>query len=189
MKNLLILFSLALFTFSSCSKDNNGPLNGGGDGSDIPCQLSFKVTQPETINFNKCFGIQGVYSSAATSMSLIMTTGESEMDMTLAFSYEGNGTPIQLNKPYQLVSILTYEELTNTEDYHAVIPGSGGSLFDGKKYGLNTVQGTITYTSRQNDIYKGVFNFEAVQAVNGEDVPESVLKVVDGNFTGWVIHL
>src|SRR5690554_1486193 len=189
MKNLLILFSFALFTFSSCSKDKNGPLDDGGGSSDIPCELSFKVTQPETINFNKCWGIQGIYSSEATGLSLIMVTGESELDMTLTFSHNGNGNHLELNKPYQLISFLKYDEIANSEDFHGFIAGSGESLFDGKKYGSNTVQGTITYTSRQNDIYKGVFNFEAVETVNGEDIPESILKVVDGSFTSWIVHL
>lgn len=188
MKNLLILFSFAFFTFTSCSKDNIDPFDDGGS-SDIPCELSFKVIKPETINFNKCWSAQGIYSSAATGMSLILVTGESDLDMALTFSYTGEGTPLELNKPYPLISIVNYDELLNPQDYHGFIAGSGEKLFDGKKYGFNTVQGTITYTSRHQDIYRGVFHFEAVEAVNGEDIPESVLKVVDGSFSAWVIHL
>lgn len=186
MKKLIAILSIGLLVFYSCSKDKVlNPLEDNSDG--FPCELQFKITQPESFTFNRCMSTQGIYVSSETSLNLLLVTGESDSDATIAFQYMGNGRHIELNRSYNLVPMVGYDDMDNPQDSHGVLIGFGPDVFPNRSFGVNTVQGTITYTSKSNNIYKGVFNFEGVETIQGEDVPGSILKVVDGSFTSLVM--
>lgn len=188
MKKLFLLLTIATFCFTSCSKDKIADVIIDPN-SNVTCQLQLKITQPETITFSKCYEAAATYSASEGGMTLLLYAGESDVEFSMAFGYEG-GTPIQLNKPYNIVSIEEHDHLSNPQDYHVLYPlGIPGN--DERRFGFNTIRGTITYTDMGNTTVKGVFNFEAVETdtQTGEDIPGSALKVVDGKFTTMLLRL